>query len=99
MSISCISTAGSLHHTRAVVDMFAFLLLLLCRFALLLVPQRRPTISILLLQGVLPEILNANYLMLHQAVNFWITSAKEVTISVLQEGQTIKGVLFRVFSC
>lgn len=29
----------------------------------------------------LPEILNANYLMLHQAVNFRIASAKEVTIS------------------
>lgn len=47
----------------------------------------------------LPEILNANYLMLHQAVNFRIASAKEITISVLQEGKTIKGVLFRVFSC
>lgn len=34
----------------AVVDMFVLLFLLLCRFSLLLVPQRRPTISILLLQ-------------------------------------------------
>lgn len=48
-------------------------------------PRGRQPLPLPQLQRTFPEILNANYLILHQAVNFRIASAKEVTVSALQK--------------